>query len=162
MADAEEISALANGWSRPDPGRHPGLAREFERLFVGPGPVPCPPYESYWRPDATGPLRGTLMGPCVTDLLALYRALGLQVRRAAAELPDHVAVELEALSVAAGEAGHPEVLARLYGDHLSVWLPRFCDAVMTETVEDYYRSLANETDRRLAAAIARETTQPVG
>lgn len=160
MADAEEIAALASGWSRPDPARHPGLAREFERLFVGPGPVPCPPYESYWRPDAIGTLRGTLMGPCVTDLLALYTALGLQVRRAAAELPDHVAVELEALSVAAGEPGRPDVLARLYDDHIAIWLPRFCDAVAAETAEDYYRLLANETNDRLAAAVARETTQP--
>jgi len=27
----------------------PVLLEEYERLFVGPGQVPCPPYESFWR-----------------------------------------------------------------------------------------------------------------
>ena len=43
-------------------GDRTGLLDEHERLFVGPGPVPCPPYESFWREDVPIDIRRSLMG----------------------------------------------------------------------------------------------------
>ena len=64
-----------------------GLLDEYERLFVGPGQVPCPPYESFWREDVPVDIRRTLMGPCTAELRGLYQELGLEIssgkRRAA-------------------------------------------------------------------------------
>ncbi len=151
-ARPSRAAALADAWARPDPARSPALAEEYERLFVGPGPVPCPPYESYWREDVPSLLRGALMGPCTAELVVLYATLGLQVRRSAAELPDHVAVELEALSVAESRPDGAEVAAELVAGHLGVWLPVFCQAVLDAATHPHYRSLARTTSRWIAEA----------
>ncbi len=149
MSRAEEALLLAAAWSRPDPRRLPELAWEFERLFVGPGPVPCPPYESFWREDAPILLRSAFMGPSTIGLVNLYHRLGLRMPDRATELPDHVAVEFEALAVAA-EAGREDIAADLVEEHLGRWLRQFCDAVAEETFLDYYRDLAADTEDWLA------------
>lgn len=150
-----ETAQLAEAWTRPDPGAAPELAEEFERLFVGPGRVPCPPYESYWRDDAPFLLKGVLMGPCTGDLADLYARLGLQLARSAHELPDHLAVELEALAVAEAEPGTRDVVRALLDQHLAVWLPAFCSAVEREAELDHYRSLAVRTRRWVEARAER-------
>lgn len=121
------------------------LLEEYERLFVGPGPVPCPPYESYWREDVPVDIRRSLMGPCTEVLKDRYRMLGLEFNAGCGELPDHLAVELEALAVAVdSEQFHP-VARLLFGDHLRKWVPRLCRAVAHETDEPFYRQLAEVT-----------------
>ena len=49
------------------PAKPDEVLDEHERLFVGPGPVSCPPYESFWRLDVPVDIRRTLMGPCTAD-----------------------------------------------------------------------------------------------
>lgn len=121
----------------------PRLLAEYERLFVGPGMVPCPPYESYWRQDVPIDIRRTLMGPCVGDLTRLYAQLGLGLEDTP-EMADHVAVELEALGVALA-SGHPEVARALLADHLLVWIARLGRAVARETTSAHYARLARVT-----------------
>ena len=77
-----EVRRLMPGGPRPAPlvaSRHwelTGLLDEHERLFVGPGPVPCPPYESFWREDVPIDIRRSLMGPCTAELRQLYADAG--------------------------------------------------------------------------------------
>lgn len=118
------------------------LLDEHERLFVGPGHVPCPPYESYWRDDVPLRLRRTLMGPCTEELRSLYAGLGLAVTSSSGELPDHVAVELEALAYALGSPGKESIGQALLAKHLAVWLPTLCRAVAQEATQPFYRQLA--------------------
>jgi len=119
------------------------LAEEYERLFVGPGRVPCSPYEALWREDGPRRERGSVMGTATQEVIRLYGELGLAVRHDAHELADHVAVEWEALAYAL-EAGSP-VAEPLLGDHLAVWLPAFCARVEQEAGHDFYRALARAT-----------------
>lgn len=142
----DDVLGLASRWRRPD---DPTLADEYERLFVGPGRVPCPPYESLWRDDVPVRLQGTLLGPCVPDLENCYAALGLQVATTSGELADHIAVELEALSVALADPGYGQVARALLHDHLVKWTPSFCGAVLDEAQSDHYRALAADTARHL-------------
>lgn len=128
------------------------LLDEYERLFVGPGAVPCPPYESYWRDDVPIDLRRSLMGPCTEDLHRLYGALGLQIS-AAGELPDHVAVEFEALACALSSPGTLPVAGALLDDHLAKWLPKLCRAVAREAAQPFYRELATVTRAWLPALV---------
>jgi TorA maturation chaperone TorD len=114
-------------------GQAPALLDEFERLFVGPGQVPCPPYESFWREDVPVDIRRTLMGPCTAELKELYRELGLKVAAATGELPDHVAIELEALAYSLSSEATEAVAARLFGEHLAKFLPRLCRAVRSDS-----------------------------
>ena len=105
--DAQEVAAAVSSRLSPDlpvpvcaADEVDALLTEYERLFAGPGPVPCPPYESYWRTDVLPYQRHALMGPCIDDLVQQYQRLGIVVDPASKELPDHVAIEFEALGYA--------------------------------------------------------------
>lgn len=125
------------------------LSAEYEHLFVGPGPVSCPPYESYWRKDVPVNVRGALMGPCVPKLRELYARLGIAAAPEAVELPDHVAVEFEALAYALSQPGDDarDTARTLVAEHLTVWLPSLCQAVAREAREPFYTELAALTPR---------------
>lgn len=160
MSLQADAAILSRAWSRPDPAEFPERAEEFERLFVGPGSVPCPPYESFWRRDVPSLVQGVLMGPCTTELVSLYTAMGLLLSRSSAELPDHVAVELEALSVTATRPDGAAIAVALVAEHLSLWLPAFCEAVLRASRHPYYRSLARTTSEWIAGAAARSAQSP--
>jgi len=166
---------LAMWWSPPDPGEldrwagcweaagdvagelraavDDALREEYERLFVGPGRPPCPPYESMWLTDQPRREQGRLMAACAADVARIYGELGLQVRADAHELPDHVVVELEALAYAL-EHGAAEAAHALAVDHLAVWMPSFCAAVGAETEHPFYAALARLTPDWVAALSA--------
>jgi TorA maturation chaperone TorD len=138
------------------------LLDEFERLFVGPGRTPCPPYESLWQEGLARPEQGRLMGAASTAVADLYRELGLDVAGSAHELPDHVAIELEALAVAAGR-DDPEaarVADALLGEHLRTWLPGFCSAVEAESGVPFYVRLAALTRTWVEALAADRSAEP--
>jgi putative dimethyl sulfoxide reductase chaperone len=139
---------LVASWSRPadDAGRQ----EEYERLFVGPGRAPCPPYESLWRGDAPRRERGRLMGDCAADVSRIYGALGLQPKDG--ELPDHIALELEAYAFAV-ERGEDEAAETLV-EHLAAWVPGFCEAVEAEARQPYYAELARQTSAWVAELAA--------
>ena len=120
------------------------LLAEYERLLNGPGRAPCPPYESLWRDDGPKRDQGRLMGPAAADVVRLYGELGLQVRGDAHELPDHLAIEWEALAFAL-EHDATDAAATLLGEHLALWIPQFCDAVAAETGQPFYAALASLT-----------------
>jgi len=121
------------------------LLDEHERLFVGPGHVPCPPYESFWREDVPVDIRRSLMGPCSADLRHLYAELGIELTPAVGELTDHVAVELEALTYALSFEETAPVARALFFDHVRKWLPRLCRAVIHEAEQPFYRELGAVT-----------------
>jgi TorA maturation chaperone TorD len=122
----------------------PGLVEEHERLFVGPGRTPCPPYESMWLDDAP-PDRGIMMGSAAGAVLNLYQRVGLTMRPHPGELPDHIVVETEALTWCLERNHEPTVAHALVTDHLARWVPRFCDAVQTAAKHPYYQALAELT-----------------
>jgi len=121
------------------------LLSEYERLFVGPGHVPSPPYESYWREDAPVDIRRSLVGPCTAELRRLYRQLDIELAQESGELPDHIAVELEALAYALSFEETLPVARALFFDHVRQWLPRLCRAVAHESEQPFYRELAAVT-----------------
>ena len=120
------------------------LLDEYERLLIGPGRAPCPPYESLWRGDGPRREQGRLMGTAAAEVVHLYREIGLQVRADAHELPDLLTIEWEALAYAfehdAGEAA-----TSLVEKHLAVWIPPFCSAVEAEAEHPFYAALARLT-----------------
>jgi len=133
--------------------RQDALLEEYERLLVGPGRAPCPPYESLWRTDAPRREQGRLMGASSADVTRLYGELGLRVRFDAHELPDHLVVEWEALAYAL-DHGAPDAAAALAREHLALWLPGFCAAVGAATEDPFYAALARLTPEWLAAFTA--------
>ena len=137
----EELAACSSGVAVDE------LLDEYERLFVGPGRTPCPPYESLWRSGQPRLEQSRLMGAASVAVADLYRGLGLDVAAAAHELPDHLAIELEALAVALGAEGAAAEEARraLLHEHLLSWLPALCAAVEREARQPFYAVLARVT-----------------
>lgn len=121
------------------------LEREYERLFVGPGVVPCPPYESVWRKDRPVHEQGTIMGQCATEVSNLYARLGIQLSLQSNELPDHIAVEWEALAYARQNEATADLNKTLLDDHLAIWMPPFCSSVLGNSKLVFYQKLAAVT-----------------
>ena len=144
------VELLRETASEADPAL---LREEHERLLVGPGRTPCPPYESMWRSGQARRDQGRLMAACAADVARLYSGLGLRVRAAAHELPDHLVVELEALAFAL-EHDATDIAATLAREHLAAWTPAFCDGVAAETTEPFYAALARVTPEWTAALSA--------
>lgn len=122
---------------------HRELAAEYERLFVGPAAIPCPPYEAVWRVDGPKHEQDTVIGVSTLRVKQLYIELGVRLAPGQVELADHIAVELEALAYAAS-IGDVERADRLIG-HLVGWLPAFCESVRANSQVEFYCDLAQIT-----------------
>ena len=136
------------GGSLPDAG--PEDEPEFFRLFVGPGRLVAPPYESvYLSPE------GVLMQEETEAVRAFYQAYGLEVRAKYCEPDDALSLELEFYSrlqkdaLAAYQAGDGAEAARLlagqrqfHQEHLSRWVEPFSQRVLDGSANLFYRTLA--------------------
>ena len=147
-------AVLAQDFARPQEG----LEAEYARLFVGPGRPVAHPYESVYR-------EGRVMGDCTLAVRQSYVAEGLAPE--GHSLPDHVAVELEFMAhlarreAEARERGDEEgalVYLRqqeaFLSEHLSRWLPRFCQRVLAGEAHPFYADLAQRTWQYVAQDMA--------
>lgn len=133
---AQEQRALASAASAPDALE--ALKSDYTRLFVGPGKLPAPPWESVY---VSG--EDLLFQPSTLEVRDAYRKAGYQATGYPHEADDHLATELgfmEALakdSQAAYEAGDSEKLQLLLSQqtmflaqHLNAWLPKFVERLL--------------------------------
>ncbi len=141
---------------RPGRAGWPGeaLKPEFTRLFIGPRHVPAPPYESVYRSPARA-----LMQEITLAVRQKYRTAGLLVRNFNREPDDHIGLELEFmyfLNHQAAEAlGRRQTAALLtaidwqqqfLAEHLSQWVPAFCQDTAASTGQAFFRQLAGFMD----------------
>lgn len=121
------------------------LLVDHARLFMGPNAPLARPYAASWLSDPEAR----------ADLLALYASGGFEVAESFAELPDHVAAELEFLYLllfsearARGlgelsEAASLAAIRRQFLDrHLARWIGPFTEAVENAAHTDFHRNLA--------------------
>lgn len=123
------------------------LREDFNRLFIGPGPLLAPPWESVYRSRER-----LLFGEQTLAVRAFYHSFGLKAAKQEQEPEDHIALELEfagwlcqqaANAESAEQAsvfidGHREFLVR----HMCEWVPAFCQAVSSGSETAFYRQLA--------------------
>lgn len=132
------------------------LEVEYNRLFVGPGHVLAPPYESYWDSELRQAGSGRLRTAVERDVARAYAACGLEVPRPLAELPDHMAIELEFLShmavkeAEAWEEGDGREAARLSAaaeefarEHPRAWAGAFSERVREGARMRFYPALSS-------------------
>jgi len=131
------------------------LSTEYTRLFIGPGHLPCPPYESVYRVDVPAQERGLVMGRVTVDALQRYRQAGLDIASSHKDLPDHVGTELEFMyflcqkEAEAWEKSNRqqalewlEMQQEFLKKHLSQWIPAFSEAVEKASNVQFYSILA--------------------
>lgn len=135
------------------------LAADYNRLFLGMGPHPVPPYESvYTSPE------GLLMQDARDEVLAAYRAQGLDAPDDFNLPEDHLALECSFVAELAertattygqgNEAAAAELVVfqrAFVDDHLGVWVPAFCTDVKDRARTSFYRGLAALTREQVKA-----------
>jgi putative dimethyl sulfoxide reductase chaperone len=138
-------------------GSEPDLARldlEYNRLFVGPGRLPCPPYESVHRSDRPEMELGTVLGPSTAEVKKAYTEAGLVIGPAFRDLPDHIAVELEFMhflcikeleSKGDGAKWH-QMQKEFVRSHLKPWVGAFTAKTVANTRSPFYRLAATLLD----------------
>jgi putative dimethyl sulfoxide reductase chaperone len=131
------------------------LSKEHLRLFVGPGRVPCPPYESVYREDRPILERGLVMGPSTADVRHRYAEANLVLPKNFTDLPDHIAVEMEFMHFLCTEelksieqnnlqesARTKKMEQEFLKEHLEPWVERFADCVLKSTNSYFYKLAA--------------------
>jgi putative dimethyl sulfoxide reductase chaperone len=141
------------------------LLLDYTRLFLGPTETIAPPYGSVWLSGEK-----PLMQDSTIAVLELYREGGFEIDDQFRELPDHIAVELEFLYLLiyrenqAREAGETDSLTpksglrkRFLEEHLRAWIGPFTAAVRAGAQSNFYRELAELTNRfvRLEACVGK-------
>ncbi|MCP5371242.1 MAG: molecular chaperone TorD family protein [Hyphomicrobiales bacterium] len=144
-----DAAALGDGFRDTDLQE---LTLDYTRLFLGPFDIRAKPYGSIYLDGD-----GTVMGASTANVLALYREGGFEIADDIHEVPDHVALELEfayllslALAepaVAAEHARRRNLKRRFVEAHLGRWISRLADAMRAGAETDFYRRLADLTQR---------------
>lgn len=134
------------------------LNREYTKLFIGPGSLPAPPWESVY---VTGePLLFQESTLAVRDA---YRRSGFVSAGYPREADDHVAIELDFMATlasktcdtVAGDRGVLEAQLAFLEEHLLAWVDSFAERLgACGTVSGFYPSFA-----RLAALVCRRDAE---
>ena len=132
------------------------LAKEHLRLFVGPGHIPCPPYEAVHRKDRPDFEKGLVMGPSTAEVRRAYLAAGLDISKTYTDLPDHIAVEMEFMHFLCAEelkfieqrdlaesAIRRKMQQEFLRLHLKPWVEAFADCVLNSTGSSFYKEAAS-------------------
>jgi TorA maturation chaperone TorD len=127
------------------------LAIEYTRLFLGPGKH-ISPHESVQLKRGSG----ILWGPETSAVQQSYRAAGFEIGEDETDIPDHLSVELDFLSLLTREESqswtnqdHEQVskILRLQhafiSRHLGKWAARFCTKLKEKAEYTYYPAFAD-------------------
>lgn len=126
------------------------MQAEYTRLFIGPGPIVAPPWESvYFSEERLLFQRETF------QVRAWYARFGLKVPNVNSEPDDHVGLELSfvahlaELALQALQAQEQErfrelleTQRRFLAEHLLKWGPGWCSRVEATSGSEFYRGLA--------------------
>jgi len=134
------------------------MAMEYARLLLGPGRH-ISPHESVHLPEKEGGT-GQLWGKPAVKVKKFIEASGLEYKSEYSGLPDHISVELEFMqhltsreALAWEEDGRKgsefylKIEKTFMEEHLTRWIPIFCEKVMEETEMPFYKGMAALTKK---------------
>ena len=140
-------------FQKPDKELLEELAVEYARLFLGPGRH-ISPHESVHHQGGDGQ-GGSLWGKSTVEVKKLIESTGLDYKDAYKGMPDHISVEFEFMQqvILREEKAWEEADTKTASDcrqlekkfmeeHLSRWIPTFCDKVIKEAELPFYREMA--------------------
>ena len=120
---------------------------EFHRLFVGPGPLVAPPWESFYRSR-----EHLLFEEWTYQVREQYHQFGLQFKNENNEPDDHLLLELEfmlsLIDLSLQEARIERVIELILSqihfleEHLTIWVPDFCKRIIEHTGSQIYLGAA--------------------
>lgn len=120
---------------------------EFHRLFVGPGPLVAPPWESFYRSR-----EHLLFEEWTYQVREQYHQFGLQFKNENNEPDDHLLLELEfmlsLIDLSLQEDQIERVIELILSqihfleEHLTIWVPDFCKRIIEHTGSQLYLGAA--------------------
>jgi len=141
---------------RPEEETLDELSVEYARLFLGPGRHISPHESVHYQPEGGGTAQ--LWGKATVQVKKFVESAGFRYTPEYKGLPDHISVELEfmgqviARESQAWEEGDEEKASycldmerKFLEQHLSRWIPDFCDRVSDETESPFYELWAGLT-----------------
>ena len=143
------------------------LRVDHAKLFVGPFELLAPPYESVYVDDVD-----RVMTRSTLALEHAYRQEGLDI--GLDEPADHVAAELEFMYYLVGEelealldldidtaTHYLQTQQDFLEEHLGVWIEAFAENVVEHAETEFYRTVARETTRFVAADLEELAENPL-
>jgi TorA maturation chaperone TorD len=134
------------------------MSVEYARLFLGPGKH-ISPHESVHLPEEEGGT-GQLWGKPAVKVKKFIEASGLHYKSEYSGLPDHISVELEFMQhltlreaqaweeeEAKGSEFYLNIERTFVEEHLTHWVPIFCEKVMEEAEMSLYKGMAALTKK---------------
>lgn len=136
------------------------LAVEYTRLFLGPGKH-ISPHESIHHDTGDGDW-GRLWGKSTVEVKKFIETAGLEYKSEYSGLPDHISVELEFMQEATKREAQAweekdsegaiyciKMEKKFIEEHLTKWIPIFCDKVITGAELPFYKEMAKLTGQFL-------------
>ncbi|WP_048600442.1 TorD/DmsD family molecular chaperone [Rubeoparvulum massiliense] len=121
---------------------------EFQRLFIGPGPLQAPPWESVYTSK-----EGNLFDRATLEVRAIYLEQGYQFTRYQHEPDDHLALELEFMAKMIEQWLQLEdeversislhVQRDFLKQHLINWVPQFAQRIEKLSKSQFYQGFAH-------------------
>lgn len=135
---------------------HQELQGDYNRLFVGPGHLEAPPWESVYRSK-----EHLLFSKETLAVRDFYRSFGLESKKKNREPDDHLGLELEFMAWLCREGSariqnggdFEELLTgqqRFLQEHLQQWVPALTADIQRAARTDFFRGLARLTRGWLA------------
>ncbi|MCG0278860.1 MAG: molecular chaperone TorD family protein [Thermanaeromonas sp.] len=126
------------------------LRQDFTRLFVGPGGIKAPPWESVYRSRER-----LLFGEETLAVRKFYQSFGVSIKNLYREPDDHLSLELEFMSWLCARALEElprgewklylEGQKRFLREHLLEWVPAFTKDMENNAETAFFRGLASFT-----------------
>lgn len=126
------------------------LQSQYTRLFIGPGKLVAPPWESVYRSSD-----GLLFQPSTLAVRRAFRAQGFEPQALHRMPDDHIGLELDLMAKLAQRAYEAEAAERndaetlaldaslaFLQEHPLVWVPRFAEALNQEGAASFYHQAA--------------------
>lgn len=122
---------------------------EYNRLFIGPAPPPCPPYESVYHLSRPKEELGTVFGPPTLAMEKALREEKLAIALDHTQLADHIALELEFMYYLLKRSSLPDRQRKVYAekarlfftDHLISWMPEFGEKLTQNSRHPFYEAV---------------------
>jgi TorA maturation chaperone TorD len=130
------------------------LAREYQRLFIGPHHFEAPAWGSvYLDRDQV------LFGCSTLELRQWMRENGITMRTERREPEDHIGKMLLLLGWLAQEK--PELVAPYLAEHLTTWAPRYLELLKQDAKSPFYEGLALLTEATLESITDELALHPI-
>ncbi len=127
-----------------------GIGADYNRLFVGPGSLLAPPWESVYLSEEK-----IIFDEHTLLVREFYRTWGVKINRTNKEPDDHIGFQLEFMSVLSAkalEAIEKEDISRLKAiidgqnkfleSHTLRWANQFLDILYRKSEQDFFKALA--------------------